>query len=82
MDQGWSTERDIKERKASAWGTLNNLKKIWISNLSRGLKTQIFVAVIKTILLYSYKTCILTVGLTKFLDGCYTQMLWVAFIIS
>ena len=48
-----STERDIKERKASAWRALNNLKKIWTSNLSRRLKTQIFVAAIKTIPLNS-----------------------------
>ena len=37
-----STQRDIKERKASAWRAVNNLKKIWTSNLSRGLKTRIF----------------------------------------
>ena len=48
-----STERDIKEREASAWKALNNLKKIWTSNLLRALQNQIFIAAIETKLLYS-----------------------------
>ena len=44
-----SMEKDIKERKASAWRALNNQKKIWTSNLSRELQTWIFAAAIETI---------------------------------
>ncbi len=77
-----STEKDIKERKASAWRALNNLRKIWTSNLSSGLKTRIFIAAIETILLYSCEAWTLTAALTKSLDGCYTRMLRVVFNIS
>ncbi len=66
-----STERDIKERKVSAWRALHNLKNIWTSNLSRVLKTWIFVAAIETILLYSCEAWTLTARLTKLLDVCY-----------
>ena len=61
-------ERDIKARKASAWRALNNLRKIQTSNLSRGLKTQIFVAASKTILLYSCEAWTLTAALIKSVD--------------
>ena len=44
-----STETGIKEGKESAWRALNILKKIWTSNLSRGLKTHIFVTAIETL---------------------------------
>ena len=43
-----STERDMKEMKASASSSLNKQKIICPSNLSRGLKMQIFVAARKT----------------------------------
>ena len=75
-----STERDLKERKALARRALNNLKKIWTSNLSRELKTRIFVAAIETILLCSCEA--LTAALTKSLDGYYTRMLEVVYNIS
>ena len=73
------TEGDIKEKKASAWRALNSLRKIWTSNLSRELKTRIFVAAIETILLYSCEAWTLPAALTKSLDGCYITMLWVVF---
>ncbi len=71
-----SKERNIMERKASAWRALNDLKKIWISSLPKGLKTWIFVAAIDAVLLYSCEAWTLTH------DGCYIQMLWVVFNIS
>ena len=76
------TERGIRERKASAWRALNNLRMIWTSNLPRVLKTQLFLAAIETILLYSCEAWSLTTALTKSLDGCYAQMLCVVFDIS
>ena len=45
-------KRDQGEEGISIEG-LNNLKKSWTSNLTRRLKTWIFVEVIETILLYS-----------------------------
>ncbi len=59
-----STQKDTKERKASACRALNNLRKIWTSNLSRALKTRIFIAAIETILLYSCEAWTRTTALT------------------
>lgn len=54
-----------------AWEALNYTRKIWTSNLSRGLKKRIFVAAIEAILLYGCETWTLS--------GFYMQMQWMAF---
>ena len=46
-----STEKDVRIRKALAWKALNGMHKIWSSNMSRNLKTRLFIATIESILL-------------------------------
>ena len=70
-----SSEKDIKNRKPQAWRALNNLRKIWKSNISNSLKTRIFDVTVETILLYGCEAWTLTTALSKSLDGCYTRML-------
>ncbi|XP_059833956.1 uncharacterized protein LOC132398475 [Hypanus sabinus] len=41
-----SLKKDIKIRKVLAWSGMNDMKEIWSSNLTRGLKKRIFLAVI------------------------------------
>ena len=47
-----STEKIIKVRKALAWKALHDMKKIWTSQLPKGLKLRFFHAAIEIILLY------------------------------
>ena len=47
-----SSERDIKTRKALAWKALNNMKRVWKSNVSNELKTRLFIATVESVLLY------------------------------
>lgn len=70
-----SSEKDIKIRKAQAWKALNGMQKIWTSNMSRKLKTRLFIATIESILLYGCESWTLTEAAEKSLDGTYTRML-------
>ena len=67
-----TTERDLRVRKAKAWAACHKLKKMWKSDLRRGLKIRLFVATVESLLL-----CIWTLTdlLKKRIDGCYTRML-------
>ena len=47
-----STERDVNIRLGKAWDALNELDKIWKSNLPDNLKRNFFQAAVETILLY------------------------------
>ena len=47
-----STERDVNIRLGKAWDALNELVKIWKSNLPDNLKRNFFQAAVETILLY------------------------------
>ncbi len=56
-------------------GALHRLNKIWKSNLSKSLKTWLFIAACESVLLYGSETWPLTKSLEKRLDGTYTKML-------
>ena len=73
-----TTEKDLRIRKAKAWAACHKLKKIWKSNLRKGLKIRLFVATVESILLYGSETWTLTESLRKRIDGCYTRMLRMA----
>ena len=51
------------------------MDKIWISQLSDGLKTGLFRATIELVLLYGSTSWTLTQSLDKKLNGAYTKML-------
>ena len=70
-----SKERDINVRKALAWRSLNKLKLIWKSQLSRDIKLRLFRATTETILLYGCTSWSLTKQEEKAIDGTYTRML-------
>ena len=57
---------------------LHDMKKIWTSQLPKGLKLRFFHAAIETILLYGCESWTLTKALTKSINGCYTRMLRMA----
>ena len=67
-----SSEKDIKVRKVLAWRAMNDMKKIWKLNLTRGLIKRIFTAAIESILMYGCEKWTLTKTMLKSLDGCYT----------
>ena len=46
------TEHDFRVRKAKAWASCHQMKKIWASNLCQYLKKRLFVATVESILLY------------------------------
>ena len=48
-----SSARDIKVRKAKA---LNDMSKIWTSDISRPVKARFFFATVESILLYGSET--------------------------
>ena len=77
-----STAQDIKVRKAKAWKALNDMKRIWTSNISRPVKLRFFIATVESVLLYGSETWTLTEALEKSLNGCYTRMLRVVFDVS
>ena len=53
-------DRDITTRKALAWQSLNQLTKIWKSNLDPKIKIQLFRATTETILIYGSPAWTLT----------------------
>ena len=72
----WSEQdRDINTRKALAWKALNQMDKIWKSELLDALKLRFFRATVEAILLYGSATWSLSKSEEKRLDGCYTRML-------
>ena len=51
------------------------MKKIWTSQLPKGLKLRFFHAAIETILLYGCESWTHNKAMTKSINGCYTRML-------
>ena len=70
-----STERDVGIRIGKAWGALNQLDKIWKSNLPDNLKRNFFRAAVESVLTYGSISWTLTSQLEKKIDGAYTRML-------
>ena len=77
-----SSAKDIKIRKVKAWTALNDMSRVWKSEISRNVKARFFFATVESVLLYGSETWTLTPALEKSLDGCYTRMLRAAFNIS
>ena len=73
-----SSEHDFSVRKAKAWASCHQMKKIWSSNLRQDLKKRLFIATVESILLYGSETWTITKSLSKRIDGCYTRMLRMA----
>ena len=74
-----STEHDVNIRLGKAWNALNELDKIWKSNLTDNLKRNFFRAAVETVLLYGSVSWTLTTHLEKKIDGAFTRMLRTAF---
>ena len=70
-----STEQDVNIRLGKAWGALNQLDKIWKSNLPDNLKRNFFWAAVESVLVYGSISWTLTTQLEKKIDGAYTRML-------
>ena len=51
-----SSTKDIKIRKAKAWKALNDMSKIWKSDISRHIKERFFYATVESVLLYGSET--------------------------
>ena len=62
-----SSEYDFTIRKAKAWASCHQMKKIWKSNFSRELKIRLFIATIEFIILYGSETWTITKDATP---GC------------
>ena len=73
-----STERDVGIRIGKAWGALNQLDKIWKSNLPDNLKRNFFRAAVESVLAYGSISWALTSQLEKKIDRAYTRMLCAA----
>ena len=70
-----SSEKDIDIRKALAWKAINDMSKVWKSNMNTELKKKFFVATVESILLYGCEAWTLTKSMENALDGTYTRML-------
>ena len=70
-----STGNDVSIRIGKVWAVLNNLNKIWTSNMSIRLKRNFFRATVESVLVYGAITWTLTIALEKKLNGSYTIML-------
>ena len=70
-----STEHDVNIRLGKVWDALNELDKIWKSNLPDNLKRNFFWAAVETVLLYGSASWTLTTHLEKKINGAYSRML-------
>lgn len=67
--------KDINVRKSLAWKALNDMTKIWNSNMNPDLKKRFFVATVESILLYGCESWAMTETMERSLSGTYTRML-------
>ena len=67
--------KDVSVRKALAWKALNNMSKVWKSDMSRSLKRRFFTATVESILLYGCEAWTTTESQEKAINGTYTRML-------
>ena len=73
-----STEHDVNIRLGKAWSALNQMDKIWKSNVSDNLKRNFFRAAVESVLVYGSASWTLAKKCEKRIDGAYTRMLRVA----
>ena len=67
--------KDIRVRKGLAWKALNDMDRIWKSNMDPGLKKRFFVSTVESILIYGCESWALNESMEKSLNGTYTRML-------
>ena len=67
--------KDIRIRKGLAWKALNDMDRIWKSNMNPGLKKRFFVATVESILIYGCESWAMNSAMEKSLNGTYTRML-------
>ena len=67
--------KDIRVRKGLAWKALNDMNRIWKSNLNPSLKKRFFVATVESILIYGCESWAMNDAMEKTLNGTYTLML-------
>ena len=67
--------KDIRVRKGLAWKALNDMDKVWKSNLKPDLKKRFFVATVESILIYGCESWAVNDKMEKMLNGTYTRML-------
>ena len=58
------------------------MKRVWKSNVSKELKTRLFIATVESVLMYGCESWTFTSALERWLDDCYTKMLRAALNIS
>ena len=58
------------------------MKRVWKSNVSKELKTRLFIATVESVLMYGCESWTFTSALERWLDGCYARMLCTALNIS
>ena len=69
------SEKDIRVRKGLAWKALNDMDKVWTSNMNPELKKRFFVATVESILIYGCESWALNARTERMLNGTYTRML-------
>ena len=74
--------KDFEIRRAQARISCNKLLKIWKSELSRKIKTRLFLATVEPVLLYGSETWTIDKTFRKIIDRCYTRMLRIVLNIS
>ena len=67
--------KDINVRKVLHWRALNDMNRIWKSNMSSAFKKRLFVATAESIMVYGCESWSLTAAMERSLNGTYTRML-------
>ena len=67
--------KDINVRKALAWKALNDMNRIWKSNMKPSLKKRFFIATVESILIYGCESWSMNAAMEKALNGTYNRML-------
>ena len=60
-----NTKHDLNMLIAQAWGAMNSLQKVWISDVKKETKVKVFKGTVESILLYGSDSWSLTKALTK-----------------
>ena len=67
--------KDIKVRKGLSWKALNDMDRVWKSNMNPGLKKRFFIATVESILVYGCESWAMNDTMEKSLNGTYMRML-------
>ena len=70
-----SSEKNMPVRKALAWKALNDMTKIWTSDMKPDLKKRFFLSTVESTLLYGCKSWSVTEMQERSFSGTYTKIL-------